>query len=67
VLRSLLSIPMLSLLLGCQPRSPVDGTPELKSPRPSVIGATEGERRFLRGGTAPLLIKVDPSPPGPAG
>ena len=59
-MRSLLSIPMLSLLLGCQPRSPVDGTPELKSPRPSVIGAMEGERRFLRGGTAPLLIKVDP-------
>jgi quercetin dioxygenase-like cupin family protein len=29
-------------------------------PRPAVIGATEGERRFLRGGTAPLLIKVDP-------
>lgn len=59
-MRSLLSILMLILLLGCQPRSPVDGTPELKSPRPSVIGAMEGERRFLRGGTAPLLIKVDP-------
>ncbi|HEX6434231.1 MAG TPA: cupin domain-containing protein [Gemmatimonadales bacterium] len=60
VMRSLLSILMLSLLLGCQPRSPVDGTPELKRPRASVIGANEGERRVLRGGTAPLLIKVDP-------
>jgi quercetin dioxygenase-like cupin family protein len=29
-------------------------------PRPAVIAASEGERRFLRGGTAPLLIKVDP-------
>lgn len=29
-------------------------------PRPAVIGAAEGELRFLRGGTAPLLIKVDP-------
>jgi quercetin dioxygenase-like cupin family protein len=25
-----------------------------------VIGPAEGERRFLRGGTAPVLIKVDP-------
>jgi quercetin dioxygenase-like cupin family protein len=25
-----------------------------------VIAASEGERRFLRGGTAPLLIKIDP-------
>jgi quercetin dioxygenase-like cupin family protein len=29
-------------------------------PRPSVIGPNEGERRYLRGGKAPLLIKVDP-------
>ena len=28
--------------------------------RPAVIAADEGERRFLRGGVAPLLIKVDP-------
>jgi len=31
-----------------------------KGPTPAVIGAAEGERRFLRGGAAPLLIKVDP-------
>jgi len=30
------------------------------APRPAVIGADEGERRYLRGGVAPLLIKVDP-------
>ena len=29
-------------------------------PKPAVIGPDGGERRFLRGGTAPLLIKVDP-------
>ena len=29
-------------------------------PRPAVIAAGEGELRFLRGGVAPLLIKVDP-------
>jgi quercetin dioxygenase-like cupin family protein len=54
---------MVSLLIAfpaCRPRSPVDGTPELSRARPSVIGAAEGERRFLRGGTTPLLIKVDP-------
>lgn len=46
-------------LSGCDPRAP-DGTPELSRPRPSVIGAAEGERRFLRGGKTPMLIKVDP-------
>src|ERR1700682_121721 len=29
-------------------------------PQPAVIAAGEGERRFLRGGAALLLIKVDP-------
>ena len=28
--------------------------------RAAVIAVNEGERRFLRGGTAPLLIKIDP-------
>jgi quercetin dioxygenase-like cupin family protein len=31
-----------------------------REPQPAVIAAEEGERRYLRGGTAPLLIKVDP-------
>jgi quercetin dioxygenase-like cupin family protein len=56
----LIGIALLTAATGCRPRSPVDGTPELSRPRPSVIGAAEGERRYLRGGTAPLLIKVDP-------
>jgi quercetin dioxygenase-like cupin family protein len=30
------------------------------NPRPAVIAANEGERRFLRGGATPLLIKIDP-------
>lgn len=30
------------------------------APRPAVIAANEGERRLLRGGTAPLIIKIDP-------
>lgn len=30
------------------------------TPQPAVIPAGGGEKRFLRGGTAPLLIKVDP-------
>lgn len=53
---------IISLLSGCRPVSTGSATPEqaLSSPRPAVIGANEGERRFLRGGTAPLLIKIDP-------
>jgi quercetin dioxygenase-like cupin family protein len=47
------------LALGCQPGgSGSDRNPVL--PRPAVIPADGGEKRFLRGGTAPLLIKVDP-------
>src|SRR5438270_1660668 len=34
------------------------------APRPAVIPADGGERRFLRGGTAPLFIKVDPTNTG---
>jgi quercetin dioxygenase-like cupin family protein len=53
---------IVSLLSGCRPVSTGSATPEqtLSRPRPAVIGANEGERRFLRGGTAPLLIKIDP-------
>lgn len=49
--------------LGCQPRVAVPSAAEVSTtmpPRPVVIGAQEGERRFLRGGAAPLLLKVDP-------
>lgn len=48
-------------VFACQPRSPVSGDKtELATPRPAVIGPAEGERRFLRGGVTPLLIKIDP-------
>jgi mannose-6-phosphate isomerase-like protein (cupin superfamily) len=40
--------------------SPTVGASASGAPRPAVIGANEGELHFLRGGTAPLLIKVDP-------
>jgi quercetin dioxygenase-like cupin family protein len=59
---ALTAIAMVSVAHGCRPvasraMDPTDASPR---PRPAVIGATEGERRFLRGGTAALLIKVDP-------
>jgi hypothetical protein len=55
------TIAMIAALAGCQRRSPVDGNEsETATPRPTVIGPAEGERRFLRGGVAPLLIKIDP-------
>ena len=54
-----LSLALAWPITGCGPRS-VDGTPELSRAKPSIIGATEGERRFLRGGKTPMLIKVDP-------
>jgi len=48
--------------LGCQPpRSQAGSLTSIPSaPRPAVIALAEGERRFLRGGAAPLLIKIDP-------
>jgi len=52
---------ILCMAAGCRGKPSAAGTKEpLAKPRPAVIGATEGERRFLRGGTAPLLIKIDP-------
>jgi quercetin dioxygenase-like cupin family protein len=66
------SVPRCSLLVGflaaaslataCRPLSSRGKDPNEASagPRPAVIGATEGEQRFLRGGTTPLLIKIDP-------
>lgn len=58
---SLLAIALLGALVGCRLRSEADAIErEPGAPTPAVIGPTEGERRFLRGGTTPLLIKVDP-------
>jgi quercetin dioxygenase-like cupin family protein len=53
----------LTAIIACrQPPARVDGAESVASPapRPAVIAATEGELRFLRGGAAPLLIKIDP-------
>jgi quercetin dioxygenase-like cupin family protein len=56
-------------LTACQPTatqgtgtgsSAITPSTTLPAPRPVVIAASEGERRFLRGGEAPLLIKIDP-------
>jgi len=52
-------------LTACQPApsartSPITSGASAAAPRPTVIAASEGERRFLRGGQAPLLIKIDP-------
>jgi quercetin dioxygenase-like cupin family protein len=52
---------LVTMMSGCRQGGPtVDSTGSSASPRPAVIGPTEGERRLLRGGTAPLLLKVDP-------
>jgi len=55
--------PLLALAFaaGCH-QSRVDSVLQVNQlqPRPAVIPADGGEKRFLRGGTAPLLIKVDP-------
>jgi quercetin dioxygenase-like cupin family protein len=52
---------MLSAAIGCRPKSSAGVTKgAVAGPQPAVIGPSEGERRFLRGGTAPLLIKIDP-------
>ena len=54
---------MLLALAGCAPASPATtsqpGT-AASAARPAVIQYHEGEKRFLRGGRAPLYIKVDP-------
>ena len=56
-------VSLLNAITACrQPSSRVDASAGVATvePRPKVIAASEGERRFLRGGTAPLLIKIDP-------
>lgn len=53
---------MTAAVAGCRPSGAANGavTAVSAQSRPAVIAASEGERRFLRGGAAPLLIKVDP-------
>jgi Mannose-6-phosphate isomerase len=59
--RAYLLLLPLAFALGCH-HSRADSDSQMSSmpPRPVVIPADGGEKRFLRGGTAPLLLKVDP-------
>ena len=45
---------------GGVPQARTHSRPSTSKARPAVIGASEGVRRFVGGGAAPLLIKVDP-------
>ena len=64
-MKSAYSLLALAVAMGCHPgRAASDSEMQPTTPRPAVIPADGGEKRFLRGGTAPLLIKVDPKSPG---
>jgi len=55
------SLAALVIAAGCHHGPPAaDSQVTAAPPRPAVIPADGGERRLLRGGTAPLFIKVDP-------
>jgi quercetin dioxygenase-like cupin family protein len=58
--RVLLPVVALGFALGCHTRTHSDSQGDALLPQPAVIPAGGGEKRFLRGGTAPLFIKVDP-------
>ena len=59
--RALLPVLTFAFALACQPsRTPSSLQSGVMRPRAVVIPAGGGEKRFLRGGTAPLFIKVDP-------
>src|SRR4051794_36395894 len=59
------SLATLVIAAGCHHGQPAADT-QMSAPLPRavVIPADGGERRLLRGGTAPLLIKVDPANTG---
>jgi quercetin dioxygenase-like cupin family protein len=54
----------LAFAIGCHGGAGSGSPMNPVSPRPAVIPADAGEKRFLRGGTAPLLIKIDPTNTG---
>jgi quercetin dioxygenase-like cupin family protein len=61
VKRAFLLLLALAFALGCHQGHAGSGSQmSPMPPRPTVIPAGGGEKRFLRGGTAPLLLKVDP-------
>ena len=55
-----LVLPLTAIALVTRSDSSGASAPAQGQPKPVVIGPDGGERRFLRGGMAPLLIKVDP-------
>jgi len=55
-------LPVLTLALALAlPHAPQKTT---APPRPTVLQAAEGERRVLRAGKAPLILKIDPKNTG---
>src|SRR5689334_21914983 len=62
--RACLPLLALVLMMACHRSRATDSQMSSMLPRPVVIPADGGEKRFLRGGTAPLLIKVDPKNTG---
>jgi quercetin dioxygenase-like cupin family protein len=59
--RALLAVLTFAFAAGCQhSRTPSGSQSDVMPPRAAVIPADGGEKRWLRGGTTPLLIKVDP-------
>jgi quercetin dioxygenase-like cupin family protein len=63
--KALLPILTFTFAIGCHHTRAESASPgDAMLPRPAVIPAGGGEKRFLRGGTAPLFIKVDPANTG---
>lgn len=63
--KALLPVLIFAFATGCHHTRALSGSQnEAVLPRPAVIPAGGGEKRFLRGGTAPLFIKVDPANTG---
>ena len=61
----IVSVSLVLLVVPCVAQVvPNASTATAAKPRPAIIAAEQGERRFLRGGTAPLLLKVDPKTTG---
>ena len=58
--RFALGVPFLALLIALGHGASQTSPRQTKLPRPAVIARREGELRLLRGGVAPLWIKVDP-------
>ena len=54
----------LVIAMGCRGHDSSGWQSNVGQPRPAVIQADGGEKRLMRGGTAPLFIKVDPATTG---